>query len=320
MGAREEPSLGAPSSPVLRQDEAQVGGEHDGAVLAPPALLDADHHALAVDVGDAQVGDFRDAKAAGVQGHEQGAGLDVGGGPEQGSHLLGAHDLGQPAVRPLIRDLLDRPVLDVLLLGMTAFSTNHETSGSVRRVVGEGTDGTADEAWRTATGLRRGPLLPSGSLHLPPPRSGFVQDPHSDVAPRADTALLEPPQGPGIRSRWHRRTSVRSRSVAKENIRRLSCFAHRRRRARSSEGSPGVIGVAPPLSNRGRTDGGSPAGPMETSELPKPASGRRPMISSAVPVRRRECAGRRADGSLHRPSRTRPHHRRRILEKGQGVL
>ena len=64
---------------------------------------------------------------------------------------------------------------------------------------GVGEAAAAERAWRAAsvspswaeTLLRRGPLLPSGSLHLPPPRSGFVQDPHSDVAARADPA----PQG-----------------------------------------------------------------------------------------------------------------------------
>ena len=37
--------------------------------------------------------------------------LEIGGGPEQGGHLLPAQDLGQLAAGPLIRDLRDRPVL-----------------------------------------------------------------------------------------------------------------------------------------------------------------------------------------------------------------
>jgi len=88
------------------------------------AWLDADDHALAIDVGDAKGRDLADTEAAGVQGHEQGAMLEVGGGQEQGGHLLRAQDLGQRAARPLIRDLLDRPVLLEDLAGEEAQGTD----------------------------------------------------------------------------------------------------------------------------------------------------------------------------------------------------
>jgi hypothetical protein len=77
-GAWQEQRRGPTGSPVRRQDEAPVGGEHDVAVLAPLALLDADHHTLAIDVGDAEVGHLGHTEAAGVHGHEEGAVLEVG--------------------------------------------------------------------------------------------------------------------------------------------------------------------------------------------------------------------------------------------------
>ena len=70
---------------------------------------------------------------------------------------------------------------------------------------GVGEAAAAERAWQAAsvsltwaeTLLRRGPSPPCGSLHLSPPRRGFVQEGHSDVAARADTALVElPPRGP----------------------------------------------------------------------------------------------------------------------------
>ena len=74
-------------------------------------MLDANHHALAIDVHDAQVGHLGHAQPGGVHGHEQGTMLEVAGGLEQRTHLLGAEDLGQLVAGPLIQDLFDRPVL-----------------------------------------------------------------------------------------------------------------------------------------------------------------------------------------------------------------
>ena len=56
VGPWEEQRRGALRPPVLLKNRAQVGREHDVAVLASLALLDADHHALAIDVGDTEVG------------------------------------------------------------------------------------------------------------------------------------------------------------------------------------------------------------------------------------------------------------------------
>jgi len=62
-GPGKEQRLRAPLAPVLVEHGAQVGREHDVAIVPPLALFDAHHHALAIDVGDAQVGHLGDAQA-----------------------------------------------------------------------------------------------------------------------------------------------------------------------------------------------------------------------------------------------------------------
>src|ERR1017187_9345509 len=73
--ARKEPLLGLEpeSAPVGAQLFEQLRAEHDIAVLASLALPDMDHHPLAVDVADLQVGRFRAACAGGIHRHQQDA-------------------------------------------------------------------------------------------------------------------------------------------------------------------------------------------------------------------------------------------------------
>src|ERR1035441_5441796 len=73
--AGEEPLLGlAPeSAPVDAQFFEQLRAEHDIAVLAALAFPDMDHHPLAVDVADLQVGRFRAACAGGIERHQKDA-------------------------------------------------------------------------------------------------------------------------------------------------------------------------------------------------------------------------------------------------------
>ena len=55
-------------------------------------MTDSDDHAAAVDVGDSQLGDFRDAQAPGVGGHENCAVLDISDGCKEASDFVGAED------------------------------------------------------------------------------------------------------------------------------------------------------------------------------------------------------------------------------------
>ena len=93
--AGEEP-VGRPGGlPVLAEQGQQPGREHDVAVLAALALADAEDHALAVDVVDAQGDDLGDPQAGGVGGHEDGAVLEAGDGREEPGDLGGAEDDGE---------------------------------------------------------------------------------------------------------------------------------------------------------------------------------------------------------------------------------
>ena len=95
---------------VRLQDGVKIRREHDVAVLAPFALLDADHHPLGIDVADAQVGDLRDAQATRVHRHQQGSVLEVARRLEQGGHLLRAEDLRQLEAHLLVGNVADFPV------------------------------------------------------------------------------------------------------------------------------------------------------------------------------------------------------------------
>ena len=65
-GAREENALWADSFPIGAKDLQQPWRKHDVTILPTLALADSDNHALAVDVGGLQLGDFRDAQAGGI--------------------------------------------------------------------------------------------------------------------------------------------------------------------------------------------------------------------------------------------------------------
>src|ERR1700722_9615874 len=60
-------------APVDAQFLEQLRAEHDIAVLAALALSDVDHHPLAVDVADLQMGRFCAACAGGIKRHQQDA-------------------------------------------------------------------------------------------------------------------------------------------------------------------------------------------------------------------------------------------------------
>src|SRR2546422_264443 len=57
----EQPALRSYCPPVMAQRLQQLGREHHVSILLSLPLLDADHHALAVDIGGLQVDGLRDA-------------------------------------------------------------------------------------------------------------------------------------------------------------------------------------------------------------------------------------------------------------------
>ena len=73
--------------PVGSQDLEQPRREHHVPVLAILALAHTDDHALAVNVGDRQVDDFRHPQAGCVRNHQNGPVLQAGNGVEEGGDL-----------------------------------------------------------------------------------------------------------------------------------------------------------------------------------------------------------------------------------------
>ncbi len=73
-----QPATGVSVLPVRSEDLEQTRREHDVAILAVLALVHTDDHALAVDVRDFQVDDFRHAQAGCVGNHQDGPMLQAG--------------------------------------------------------------------------------------------------------------------------------------------------------------------------------------------------------------------------------------------------
>ena len=77
----------------MRRIAQELRREHDVAVLAALALLDPDHHPLAVDVGNLQENDFRHAQSSGIDRGQRGAALEARDRLQKAHHLVGAqHD------------------------------------------------------------------------------------------------------------------------------------------------------------------------------------------------------------------------------------
>jgi hypothetical protein len=60
------------------------------AVAAALALVNTNHHAFAIDVANLETTEFVAAHGGGIQGHEQGAVIEVAGRVDESSHLLRA--------------------------------------------------------------------------------------------------------------------------------------------------------------------------------------------------------------------------------------
>ena len=93
----EQPSLWPRHAPPVAQKLEQQRGEHRVAIPAALALLDPQHHALAVDVGHLQRDDLGYPQARTIGGAERGLVLDAGGGRQKLRNLLGAQHQRQLA-------------------------------------------------------------------------------------------------------------------------------------------------------------------------------------------------------------------------------
>ena len=96
----------------MAKDFQQLGGEHDVPVFLSLALLDANDHALAVDVGGLQADDLGDAQSRGVAGRQNRPMFGAAHAAQKVEDLLRAQDYRQ-FLRLLRRrdDVLEVPLL-----------------------------------------------------------------------------------------------------------------------------------------------------------------------------------------------------------------
>ena len=87
-----QPALRPRDAPPVAQKLQQLRREHRVTILAALAVLDAQHHALAVDVRDLQRDDLGDAQAGAIGDAERGLVLDAGRRLQEARDLLGAQD------------------------------------------------------------------------------------------------------------------------------------------------------------------------------------------------------------------------------------
>jgi hypothetical protein len=86
--ARQHLALGMGYSPPGAQPLQQQGTEHGVAVLAALALLDAQRHALAVDIADLERHDLADPKPGAVRDGQGRLVLQIGGRSDQARSLV----------------------------------------------------------------------------------------------------------------------------------------------------------------------------------------------------------------------------------------
>lgn len=89
--------MGFHPTPVDPQGLQQLGTKGHIAVPTSFALVNANHHTLAVDVGDLQAAEFGAAHRGGVKGHQQRAVIGVARGINKSGNFLGAENGGQPS-------------------------------------------------------------------------------------------------------------------------------------------------------------------------------------------------------------------------------
>src|SRR5215472_12697591 len=90
-----EKGSGFRPTPVDAQSLQQSGTQRYFAVSSAFPLLNADHHAPAIDIIRPQTTQFGPAHAGGIQGHEQSAVIEIAGRLNQAGYLFGTEDSGE---------------------------------------------------------------------------------------------------------------------------------------------------------------------------------------------------------------------------------
>src|SRR5260370_41998323 len=169
----EQPALRSHGTPVRAQCPQQLDREHHVSILVSLPLLDADHHALAVDIGGLEVDGLGDAQPAGVAGGQDRAMLGAADTVEKMKNLLRAKNHGKPLWHlGSWDDLIEGPVLcqGTLIEKAQGGNSNVDRTGRQFSFVGQvdliGTDLLRPQLfWRLVEMAReQGNLLQVGSL------------------------------------------------------------------------------------------------------------------------------------------------------------
>jgi len=96
--------------PITAQQFQQLRRQLDVAVLPPLALLDPNHHALAVDIGGAQMNGLTHARPGTVHRAEDDVVRKGRSGLQQPQDLFRAENHGQPGFRLGSRDQIEGPI------------------------------------------------------------------------------------------------------------------------------------------------------------------------------------------------------------------
>ena len=94
-GGKQPGFAGVQDAAVGAEDFQQAGGEHGVTVFASFAMLDAQEHAVAVDIGDFEGDCLGDAESGSVAGQQHGAVLDAVDVVEKALDLIGGEDDGE---------------------------------------------------------------------------------------------------------------------------------------------------------------------------------------------------------------------------------
>jgi hypothetical protein len=109
--AGKQPALRPGQPPIAAQNPQELRREHDVTVFAALALLDPDHHPLAVDIGDLQQNHLGDAQSGGIDRRQSGAALETWDGLQEAHDFVGAEHHRQLARLAGIGDALRNGVM-----------------------------------------------------------------------------------------------------------------------------------------------------------------------------------------------------------------
>jgi hypothetical protein len=108
-GRKQPWGAGTQDAKVGAEDFQQAWGEHGVTVFTALAMLDAQEHALAVDIGDFEGDGFGDAESSSLAGQQHGAVLNAGDMVQKALDFVGGEDHGEFFFQADAREIVALP-------------------------------------------------------------------------------------------------------------------------------------------------------------------------------------------------------------------